>query len=120
MEYSAYGFDGGRNPLSSIDCEFYSDIRFNLFQSAQTINNRFKYYESIDKLNWLMNCNDLQLQLANVLFKINKRRYLVTYNLQSKLFIRSLFITEYSLSDINLQRTDLFQLKFPLYNRIFT
>ena len=34
--------------------------------------------------------------------------------------VKSLFITEYSLSDINLQGTDLFPLKFPLYNRIFT
>ena len=60
-----------------VDCEFYSDIRFNLFQSAQIINNRFKYYESIDihVLIWLMNCNDLQLQLAKVLFKTNKRRF---------------------------------------------
>ena len=43
-----------------------------------------------------------------------------TYVVQSKLFITSLFVTEYSLSDINLQGTDLFPLKFPLYNRIFT
>ena len=61
-----------------VDCEFYSDLRFNLFQSAQNINDRFKYYESIDKLIWLMNCNDLQFQLAKVLFKMNKRRFLVT------------------------------------------
>ena len=40
--------------------------------------------------------------------------------IQSKLFITSLVITEYSISDINLLGTDLFQLKFPLYNRIFT
>ena len=39
---------------------------------------------------------------------------------QSKLFIASLVITEYSISDINLLGTDLFPLKFPLYNRIFT
>ena len=43
------------------------------------------------------------------------------YNVvQSKLFITSLFITEYSISDIKLLGTDLFPLKFPLYNRIFT
>ena len=39
---------------------------------------------------------------------------------QSKLFITSLVITEYSISDIKLLGTDLFPLKFPLYNRIFT
>ena len=42
------------------------------------------------------------------------------YILQSKLFITSLVITEYSISDIDLLGTDLFPLKFPLYNRIFT
>ena len=61
-----------------VDCEFYSDIRFSLFQSTQIINDRFKNYESIDKLVWLINCNDLQLQLANVLFKMNKRRVLAS------------------------------------------
>ena len=40
--------------------------------------------------------------------------------LQSKLFITSLFITEYSISDLKLLGTDLVPLKFPLYNRIFT
>ena len=39
---------------------------------------------------------------------------------QSKLFITSLIITEYSISDMKLLGTDLFPLKFPLYNRIFT
>ena len=40
--------------------------------------------------------------------------------IQSKLFITSLVITEYLISDINMLGTDLFPLKFPLYNRIFT
>ena len=40
--------------------------------------------------------------------------------IQSKLFITSLVITEYSISDIKLLGTDLFPLKFPLYNKIFT
>ena len=39
---------------------------------------------------------------------------------QSKLFITSLIITEYSISDINLLGMDLFPLKYALYNRIFT
>ena len=37
---------------------------------------------------------------------------------QSKFFITSLVITEYSTSDIKLLGTDLFPIKFPLYNRI--
>ena len=40
--------------------------------------------------------------------------------IQSKLFIMSFLTTEYSVSDETLLRTDLFPLKFPLYNRIFT
>ena len=39
---------------------------------------------------------------------------------QSKLFITSLVITEYLISDIKLLGMDLFLLKFPLYNRIIT
>ena len=39
---------------------------------------------------------------------------------QSKLSITSLVITEYSISDIKLLGTDLFPLKTPLCNRIFT
>ena len=35
--------------------------------------------------------------------------------IQSKLFITSLVITEYSISDIKMLGTDLFPLKFPLY-----
>ena len=40
--------------------------------------------------------------------------------IQSKLFITSLVITEYPISDMKLLGTDLFPFKFPLYNRIFT
>ena len=58
-----------------VDCEFYSDLRFNLFQSAQIYNYGFKYYESIDRLVWLMNCNDLQFQLAKVVFKKTKEEF---------------------------------------------
>ena len=52
--------------------------------------------------------------------KLSKARFHQIKQLQSKLFITSLVITEYSISDINLLGTDLFPLKFPLYNRIFT
>ena len=42
------------------------------------------------------------------------RGILVKMLIQSKLFITSLVITEYSISDIKLLGTDLFPLKFPL------
>ena len=53
-------------------------------------------------------------------FSISFEVMVINLLVQSKLFITSLFITAHSISDINLQGTDLFQLKFPLYNRIFT
>ena len=52
--------------------------------------------------------------------KVNDTKKSVIY-VQSKLFIASFVITEYSISDIiNLLRMDLFPLKFPLNNRIFS
>ena len=62
-----------------VGCEFYSDLRYKLFQSAYSLNDRFKYYDSLDKLVWLMNSDELQFQLASVLFKMNKRRFLITW-----------------------------------------
>ena len=61
-----------------VDCEFYSDLRYELFQSALRINPTFKHYASLDKLVFLMNSEELQLQLANVLLRMNKRRFLNT------------------------------------------
>ena len=65
---------------------------------------------------------DLNLSITNgiVSSKIYDKQDDFNFEIQSKLFITSLVITEYSLSDINLLGTDLFPLKFPLYNRIFT
>ena len=61
-----------------VDCEFYSDLRYTLFQSAHSLNDRFKYYDSLDKLVWLVNSDEVQFQWACVLFKVNKRRFLIT------------------------------------------
>ena len=33
-----------------VDCEFYSDLRYQLFKSAQSIDNYFMYYDSLSKL----------------------------------------------------------------------
>ena len=54
-----------------------------------------------------------------LLFAKTRKRQLIDV-IQSKLFITSLVITEYSISDIKLLGTDLFPSKFPLYNRVFT
>ena len=53
-------------------------------------------------------------------FSISFEVMVINLLVQSKLFITSLFITAHSISDINLQGTDLFPLKCPLYNRILT
>ena len=70
--------------------------------------------------------NTCKKQMAKKIIAIlcSKSLLIWTYEMsifiQSKFFISSLVITEYSISDIKLLGTDLFPLKFPLYNRIFT
>ena len=59
-----------------IDCEFYSDIRFDLLNSAQRIDPNFYTLDSVSKLNFLMNCNNLQFNVANCLLAMLKRRRL--------------------------------------------
>ena len=63
-----------------VDCEFYSDLRYQLFKSAQSIDNSFIYYDCLSKLIFLMNCDKLQYQLASVLYKMNRRRFLTAQN----------------------------------------
>ena len=69
-------------------------------------------------------CLKLENQRTPLNEKADRGTYLevnpYVFDIQSKLFITSLVITEYSVSDIQLLGTDLFLLKFPLYNRIFT
>ena len=74
-------------------------------------------------------CGDIIEENTSTLQNIKEKFYsndevgldnIYILNIQSKLFIMSLVITEYSISDINLLGTDLFPLKFPLYKRIFT
>ena len=55
-------------------------------------------------------------EFGEILQQILKLRYVRCI----KLFITSLVIAEYSISSISLLRTDLYPLKFPLYNIIFT
>ena len=66
----------------------------------------------------------LTITMATMMLSFQKAKIdnnsMKVFFVQSKLFITSLIITEYSISDIKLLGTDLFPLKFPLYNRIFT
>ena len=59
-------------------------------------------------------------ELGNVIKQSVELWIVVLYEVQSNLFLTSLVMTEYLISDINMLGTDLFPLKFPLYNRIFT
>ena len=61
-----------------VDCEFYSNLRYELFNFALCFNNTFKYYSSLDKLVFLMNCDELQHKIASVLSKMTRRRFLVS------------------------------------------
>ena len=70
-----------------------------------------KIYDKQDNFNF---------EIVNFLFLDGDVPRSPSYGVQSKLFITSLVITEYSISNIKLLGTDLFPLKFPLYNRIFT
>ena len=59
-----------------IDCEFYSDLRYDLLNYAARIDTSFCHYDSLDKLVFLMNCDSLQYKLASVLFKMTRRRFI--------------------------------------------
>ena len=90
----------------------------------------FIVFESLPSLSAHQYCYNMSIKILSAncqgLGSLEKRLDVLNYlkdkkcDIQSKLFIMSLVITEYSLSDIKLLGTDLFQLKFPLYNRIFT
>ena len=62
--------------------------------------------------------NKVYLENIDNIFSLIDPHALILMHIQSKLFIASLFNTEYSLSDIKMQVMDLLLLKIPLYNRI--
>lgn len=57
-----------------IDCELYSDIRYELFQNAISQNNSFQTMSSGEKLIFLMKSDNLQIKLSSVLLLMNRRR----------------------------------------------
>lgn len=59
-----------------VDCEFYSDIRYDLFHCANVLYSDFSSLSSGDKLIFLMQNNDLQRKLASTLvFMCRRRRF---------------------------------------------
>ena len=61
-----------------IDCSLYSDYRYDLFMKASVLNDAFVDMPSIDKMKFIMNCNELQRLLANNLTNMYKRRNVFT------------------------------------------
>ena len=57
-----------------IDCEFYSDLRYNLFCKANILHPCFELSNSDVKLTILMNSSELQYVLADTLLSMCKRR----------------------------------------------
>ena len=72
-------------------------------------------------LKLIENCGLISTLLNGIQYEhITSDSQMDKMGIQSKLFKMSLVITEYSISDINWLGTDLFPLKFPLCNVIFT
>ena len=57
-----------------IECEFYNDIRYDLFKSASELNDNFCHFNPEEKLSFLMNTDSLQFNIANCLLTMSKRR----------------------------------------------
>ena len=57
-----------------IDCNFYSDLRYDLFRKTMILNINFNTFNSIEKLKVIMNDNSLQFCLANTLLNMFSRR----------------------------------------------
>lgn len=57
-----------------IDCSFYDDLRFELFNLAQNILNGFLFLDSFEKLSFLMSCNELVFKLSKTLLCMSQRR----------------------------------------------
>ena len=57
-----------------MNCSLYSDIRFELFQSAKCLIDRFETLTNIEKFTSIMKCGEMQSLLAHTLHKCFLRR----------------------------------------------
>ena len=57
-----------------IDCDFYSDLRYDLIESASALNANFHLLNSEGKLCFLMKSDELQFNIANYLLAAFRRR----------------------------------------------
>ena len=57
-----------------IDCDFYNDLRYDLFESASILNENFHHLNSEEKLCFLMDSDVMQFNIANYLLASFRRR----------------------------------------------
>ena len=57
-----------------IDCDFHSDLRYDLFESASILNANFHHLNSEEKLCFLLDSDVLQFNIANDLLASFRRR----------------------------------------------
>ena len=57
-----------------IDCDFYNDLRYDLFESASILNENFRHLNSEEKLCFLMDSDVMQFNIANYLLASFRRR----------------------------------------------
>jgi len=57
-----------------MNCDFYSDKRFDMFIYVSNLNVNFFDYEDLEKYTFVMNNCNLSLLLANVVYKMWQRR----------------------------------------------
>ena len=48
-----------------IECDFYSDFRYDLFESASKLNENFHHFNSEQNLSFVMDSDVLQFNIAN-------------------------------------------------------
>ena len=56
------------------DCDFYSDLRYDLIESASPLNANFHFLNSEGKICFLMESDELQFNIANYLLAAFRRR----------------------------------------------
>ena len=70
--WSASSVEGETHFL--IECEFYDDIRYDLFESTSKLNDNFGHLNPKEKLSFLMNTNSLQFNIVNCLLTMSRRK----------------------------------------------
>ena len=57
-----------------VNCDIYSDLRYNLFIHAMNIDNSFILKSDIEKFLFLIDNSELQYELSSLIFNMIRRR----------------------------------------------